>query len=597
MNTRRTLTASLVALIGVAVLMAGALSFTLEGAGAQIDPTSEKQTIDAVVADRFTQTAAVQQPVTLTAAFEATVDAAFNQALTATAQPSLKLTAALPGLERLDALNAARISVVGTLPAAVSGVTSLAFSPDGQSVAVVIGQNTLAVVQVATGTFLSTQQGLGDLTAVAFRPDGQALAFSTLGGDVYTLDLASPQAALAFGAITTTGGGEAATLAVNDLAWNPAGLLAVGTSGSLILLWNGSGDPVMFDTGAQGVDALAFSPDGTLLVSGANDGTVALWDVATHTPLQTLPGHTGTITSLAFSPDGTRIASGSADGTARLWNAATGESLATLTVGNAATAVAFSPDGGLLAVGVADRGEDQVILFDGGTYAKVAALSGEAGGVYALAFSPDGAILASGGDTVQLWGVPAVQVVVATATLPPTAEPQTPLPPALAASATPRPAIFPTNVATTLDVAEEAFQHGRMFWLRPNRQVWVMVNNPPGDDSGGDWYCYNDTFVEGEAETDPSLVPPADLYQPRRGFGKLWRNIEGLRDALGWATTPEFELASAYTYIAGGYVDTNGAYVPGPGEHRLTTLYGNSISFFEREIRGDCLGGTWRMTQ
>ncbi len=132
-----------------------------------------------------------------------------------------------------------------------------------------------------------------------------------------------------------------------------------------------------------------------------------------------------------------------------------------------------------------------------------------------------------------------------------------------------------------------------MFWIRHNRQIWVMVARG-GDPNSGDWYCYNDSFEDGEAETDPSLVPPADRYQPRRGFGKLWREHTDLKDALGWGTTPEFELTSQYTYIAGGYVQGN-QYFPGPGEHRLTTLYNDVVSFYEGDIRGDCQGGTWRM--
>ena len=181
------------------------------------------------------------------------------------------------------------------------------------------------------------------------------------------------------------------------------------------------------------------------------------------------------------------------------------------------------------------------------------------------------------------------QVTITVPTPEPTA---TPVP----ATPTPLPPLFPTPVSAQLDIAEEVFQQGRMFWIRENKQIWVMVNVPPENAAGGDWYCYNDTFVEGEPETDPSLVPPGGLYQPRRGFGKLWRNHPDLKDALGWATTPEFELASDYTYLAGGYVQNN-QYSPGPGEHRLTTLAHQSISFFENQIRGDCMGGTWRLGQ
>ncbi len=175
-------------------------------------------------------------------------------------------------------------------------------------------------------------------------------------------------------------------------------------------------------------------------------------------------------------------------------------------------------------------------------------------------------------------------------TPPATNTPQvTPLP-----SATPQPEIFPTNVIAPVQIAEQVFEHGRMFWLRHSLQIWVMQAKPD-DPNSGDWFCYNDTFVEGEPEIDPNLIPPEGMYQPRRGFGKLWRNHQDIHDGLGWAITPEFELTSDYTYIAGGYVE-NGQYMRGPGEHRLTTLYHDSISFFEGDIRGDCQGGTWRLT-
>ncbi len=158
---------------------------------------------------------------------------------------------------------------------------------------------------------------------------------------------------------------------------------------------------------------------------------------------------------------------------------------------------------------------------------------------------------------------------------------------------TPQPVGFPTNTVAEVQIAEQVFEHGRMFWIRHTRQIWVMVNVPPDNTGGGDWFCYNDTFQEGEPEIDEKLVPPEGTYQPRRGFGKLWRSRTNLKDALGWAITPEFELTSTYTYIAGGYMQ-GGQYVPAPGEHRLTTLYNETISFFEQDVRGDCLGGTWR---
>ena len=96
------------------------------------------------------------------------------------------------------------------------------------------------------------------------------------------------------------------------------------------------------------VTSVAFSPDGTQVVSGSYDETVRLWDAATGTALQTLEGHSSWITSVAFSPDGTQVVSGSADKTVRLWDAATGAALQTLEGHSSAVwSVAFSPDGKL----------------------------------------------------------------------------------------------------------------------------------------------------------------------------------------------------------------------------------------------------------
>lgn len=193
------------------------------------------------------------------------------------------------------------------------------------------------------------------------------------------------------------------------------------------------------------------------------------------------------------------------------------------------------------------------------------------------------------------------QTPLASATPQPTATPllivspgPSPSPAGPLVTPTGAPELFPTMVVADVPIAEQVFEHGRMFWIRHNRQIWVMVASPD-DPQRGDWLCYYDNFEEGEQELDPGLIPPDGLYQPRRGFGKLWRTHTDLREALGWAQTPEFELTSSYRYIAGGEVSGD-AYFPGPGEHRLTTLYNDVISFFEGDVRGECQGGTWRLT-
>ena len=104
------------------------------------------------------------------------------------------------------------------------------------------------------------------------------------------------------------------------------------------------------------VTGVAYSPDGTRIVSSSDDHTLKVWDAATGETLLTLTGHSGLVTSVAYSPDGTRIVSCGQSyndfpkvvgaNEIKVWDAATGESLLTLT-GHAGDlrCVAYSPDG------------------------------------------------------------------------------------------------------------------------------------------------------------------------------------------------------------------------------------------------------------
>jgi WD40 repeat protein len=106
------------------------------------------------------------------------------------------------------------------------------------------------------------------------------------------------------------------------------------------------------------VNSVAFSPDGSRIVSGSLDNTIRLWDAETGDAIgKPLEGHSSSVNSVAFSPDGSRIVSGSSDNTIRLWDAETGDAIGKPLEGHSSyvDSVAFSPDGSRIVSGSWDK--------------------------------------------------------------------------------------------------------------------------------------------------------------------------------------------------------------------------------------------------
>ncbi|MBE0541468.1 MAG: WD40 repeat domain-containing protein [Verrucomicrobia bacterium] len=202
------------------------------------------------------------------------------------------------------------------------------------------------------------------------------------------------------------------------LAFSPNGyILVTGADGLSLQLRNAtSGDLSVSVAVPKSVGRdIAISPDGKWAAGAGTDGpddVVWLWELGTRREKHTLRGHRATIHSIAFSSAGHRLASGSSDKSVRLWDTKTGELTLTLSQPDQAIsgqrnrgipgmvfAVAFSPDGTLLASGGGDGvGEyGEVVLWDlpSGKLRHRLLGPGEKQ-VWAVAFSPDQKLLVSG---------------------------------------------------------------------------------------------------------------------------------------------------------------------------------------------------------
>eukprot|EP00929_Paragymnodinium_shiwhaense_P057375 TRINITY_DN28714_c0_g1_i1.p1 TRINITY_DN28714_c0_g1~~TRINITY_DN28714_c0_g1_i1.p1 ORF type:complete len:392 (-),score=74.39 TRINITY_DN28714_c0_g1_i1:995-2104(-) len=146
--------------------------------------------------------------------------------------------------------------------------------------------------------------------------------------------------------------------------------------------------------------SLAFSPNGTLALSGHWNHTAKLWSAKTGKERLTFWGHTGAVLAVAWCADGERVLTGSADGTARLWAAASGEELKTFQTGSWAATVACGPQA---ATALAGSNMDAARLFDADTNASVRTFDKE--GILTVAYSHDGSkvLTANRQNEAVLW--------------------------------------------------------------------------------------------------------------------------------------------------------------------------------------------------
>jgi WD40 repeat protein len=156
------------------------------------------------------------------------------------------------------------------------------------------------------------------------------------------------------------------------------------------------------------VHSVAFSPDGSLIASGSDDGTVWIWNARSLKKVTRLTGHKSLVSSVAFFPDGTRIASASFDCTMCMWDTHMYEPLPGIQCSGQVFAIAISPDSTRLALGEHTSGTEGILhVFDTVTLAKQAQVNSSPGSYlpWALAFSPGSDLVASrtASGAIQVW--------------------------------------------------------------------------------------------------------------------------------------------------------------------------------------------------
>jgi tetratricopeptide (TPR) repeat protein len=154
------------------------------------------------------------------------------------------------------------------------------------------------------------------------------------------------------------------------------------------------------------VYAVAFHPNGKVVLTGNGDHTVNLVELSTGKLLRTFKGHSNTVNSGAFSPDGRHALSGSSDATLKLWEIASGKLIRTLEGhSSSVNSVAFGPKGKLALSG---GGGPELKLWDVSTGTLIRSFEGHIHKrIHSVAFRPDGkTALSAGSDkTLRLWDV------------------------------------------------------------------------------------------------------------------------------------------------------------------------------------------------
>ena len=265
------------------------------------------------------------------------------------------------------------------------------FSPDGKSIAIGMADNTVRIwnsdSRRVSSIIRPATSSANPVVSLAFSPDGESIAFCA--GDRITLWGPDGESRVYTGHV-----GE-----VQRIAFSRDGRRIVSASSDhTVRIWNVSSGQRMrilaeesesIEERPSRSHSIAFSPDGGSIVAGVGARLVQ-WDAETGKQLHSYDGHSGAVTSFVFNQDGKRLFSTGEDGFLRSWDTMTGQEYRPPIRIDSLAAVGFS-SARKAVVTVSEKGP--VILWDVESGDRIATYTDDTFDltyVHSLAVSPDG---------------------------------------------------------------------------------------------------------------------------------------------------------------------------------------------------------------
>jgi len=290
---------------------------------------------------------------------------------------------------------------------------ALAISSDQQLLISGATDRIIKVRSLYTGKILCTLTGhRGSVSAVAFHPDQPMLISGSWDSTIKLWNVAgvSQQNRLASDRLIATFSEQGSK--IYTIALHPEGqILASGSQDGTITLWDiQAGEKISAIAGhiaghTKAITALTFTPDGQTLISSSIDNTLNGWNWQTQHLQYSLTGHSHWVNAIAIHPDGEILASGSQDKTIKLWHLPTGQLLNTLTEHwGEIKGLAMSQDGQTL---VSCSWDETIRFWHLPTGILLHSLTGHRGAIVSLAMTSDVQLIVSSSQdrTIRVWGM------------------------------------------------------------------------------------------------------------------------------------------------------------------------------------------------